>query len=487
MPTRSNPPDDVEGKIEKHLELLRDSIELKLLKEVDAQLKARFESTGKIIGIAFGLVAVVFTAFGVKTIFDVKDLAKVTAINEVQNKLEIDDPNSEFRRDVDKVVARALINSYLLTLASLKRDDDDPVLNISDGDFRRFRILVSDPETSIEEFSDVIEILLKSNIGERAESVEILIQAIGTGAGKAYGWIADQPEKRAALLKLYQGEKLIKVSGAIMADEEATKTLLIAAIRYAGLNDKQSGRKLENLAKHKDSDIASEAVLALAKVEPSSPSIKAVLDKPIASKLGKDWATALRVAFEISRLKRGKYYFNGSETEFKARALITVNTLRAAIANDFIFRTSLFKAYKLGISTKEDPMNIYMIPEDILFGPSSVTSYLFQLASQNEDELTRTIRAFCLEVNGRCTGSIITDLAVDSKVILNGGVELGKVGAPGGISIRPENSLLNSPVIITWRDIDSVTHRGTLSKFLGAEKNDFAIVVAKSVGQDIED
>ena len=110
MATRPTSSQNIDEKIDTRLALLRDSIELKLIKELDALLKSRFDTTGKLLGWAFGLVAVVFAGFGIKTLFDVKEVARTTAIEEVKKKLAIDDPNSDFRRDIDKVVARGLIN-----------------------------------------------------------------------------------------------------------------------------------------------------------------------------------------------------------------------------------------------------------------------------------------------------------------------------------------------------------------------------------------
>ena len=78
------PSDEIEERIDKRLSLLRDSIELKLTKEMDALLKSRFDTTGKIFGWAFGLVAIVFAGFGIKTFLDVREMARTTAVEEVK-------------------------------------------------------------------------------------------------------------------------------------------------------------------------------------------------------------------------------------------------------------------------------------------------------------------------------------------------------------------------------------------------------------------
>jgi hypothetical protein len=59
-------PTPIDAKIDKRIELLRDSVELKLNKDMDALLKSRLDTAARIFGWAFGLVAIVFTAFGIK-------------------------------------------------------------------------------------------------------------------------------------------------------------------------------------------------------------------------------------------------------------------------------------------------------------------------------------------------------------------------------------------------------------------------------------
>ena len=185
-------PTPVEAKIDKRIELLRDSVELKLNKDMDALLKSRLETAARI-----------FTAFGIKTILDVKEIARTTAIAEVKKTLSIDDPNSDFRRDIDKVVARGLIDSYLLSLAKSKQDRFADDLSISETDFRRLQNLVTDPQSNTKDFSDAIEVLTKSSPRTQNEAIDRLIIALASGSDTKYKWIIEQPEKRAALFALY--------------------------------------------------------------------------------------------------------------------------------------------------------------------------------------------------------------------------------------------------------------------------------------------
>src|SRR5262249_37220246 len=485
-----NASEELDERIEKRLALLRDSIELKLTKEVDSQLKARFETTGKILGWAFGLVAIVFAAFGIKTLFDVKEVARATAIDEVKKKLAIDDPNSEFRRDIDKIIARGLIDSYLLTLAKSKNERFRSDLNISESDLRRLKALVVDPKTSEKDFSDAIEILLKSNLHGRDETIERLIQVIGTGTDESYRWISNQPEKKASLLRLYTGDKLTQVSSAAMGDEKSPKSLLIAAIKYSGSKDKQSGKLLEGLTRHKDLDIANEAVLALARVEPTSAAVKAVLDKPRKTNDDGDWARAMRLAIEVAKPSRPEIFEN--DPNLKARQSAAAEAFRAAIARDFVFRLSSNfsrgSSASLYVSSRSNYSILYPVSTDIIRGASQgVITPLFHLASKNHDDFLRTTRAFCLEDDARCWGLVKASLENGGEIILQGGVELRKATAPGGVTIRAESTKPDSPVIVTWTDTNAAPRRGVFSSIKNAEQMNFSIAVTKSLSDDDEE
>jgi hypothetical protein len=164
----------------------------------------------------------------------VKEIARTTAISEVKKTLSIDDPNSDFRRDIDKVVARGLIDSYLLSLAKSKQDQLAVDLPISETDFRRLQNLVTDPQSNTKDFSDAIEVLTRSSPRTQNEGIDRLIIALASGSDSKYKWIVEQPEKRAAIFTLFLGDKLVPVAKTILSNGDSNKELLVATIKYAG-------------------------------------------------------------------------------------------------------------------------------------------------------------------------------------------------------------------------------------------------------------
>lgn len=479
---------DVDAIIEKRIALLKDSIELKLTKEIDGAIKSRFDSTGRILGWAFGLVAIVFTAFGIKTVLDMKEIARSTAIDEVRRELSIDDPNSEFRRDIDKVVARGLIDSYLLTIAKSKGERFPSDLYVSENDFRRLRRLITDKSTSAKDFSDSLEVLLKSKLRNSDGTLDRLIRAIAAGTEEKYKWINDQPEKRAALLRLYQGGSLVRVSNTVLGDKNSPKLLKLSAIKYSAAYDKQSGKFLKPLVKHRDFDIARQAALSLARVEPNSQEIKSLLERPKTTHDRRDWVHAVKLAIELAKPNRGTPF--SGDPDRGRRLAMAAETIRSAIMADFVFRlTSSFGREvraSLGISSRKRPFTIYRISSDLIRGPAQgVISTLFH-SIDSEDGFSKTIRAFCLYEDGSCWGVVRVNLKNGGSIILKRGIELDNENAPGGVSIRPMDADLQSSVIVTWTDADAVSKRGVFEAVKDVQKMGFSIVVTKPISDDQE-
>ncbi|MBS0506215.1 MAG: hypothetical protein JSR53_02410 [Proteobacteria bacterium] len=482
---------EIDERIEKRLALLRDSMELKLTKEVDQLLKIRFETTGKFLSLAFGLVALVFTAFGVKTLLDVKEVARDTAIMEVKKKLAIDDPNSDFRRDIDKVVARGLIDSYLLALAKNKEERFQQELSMSENDLRRIRAVITDKRTSVKDFSDAVEVLLKSSARAQDDSTEVLVKDLAAATEDQYRWFSGQPEKLAALLRFYTGDALISRSAAVLSDEKAPKSLKLAAIAYSGKQDIQSGTLLGKLTTNSDSDIANGAASALARVDPSSLYLKAVLDAASISSDDNNRARAIRIAIELAKPSLQSNPFV-DDPKLDERRKLAAEVIRSAIRSDFVFRLSRDLGggpnASLYVSSRKNPHRYHRVSNDVLLGPArGAISALFLAASKDPKELFAVVRALCLDEDERCWGLIRLDLTEGARVTLEGGQEIDSIKAPGGVSLRSENAKADSPIVVTWTDTDANSKRGKLISLVSPENIRYSVAVSKTLARTDED
>ena len=292
------------------------------------------------------------------------------------------------------------------------------------------------------------------------------------------------------MLRVYSGDKLTQLSSGILAEGKAPKSLLIAAIKYSGSHDKQSGRSLELLAHHKDREVSDQAVLALARVNPESPAIKEAIEKPVKSNEDEDWAKAIRLAVEIAKPNWESFF--RKDPDFPRRRAVAANTIRSAIGNGFVFRLSSSFGQRtfasLYVSSKKNYSTLYSVSTDIVKGGSqSAVSYLLRDTSLKSDELQSILKAFCLEQDDKCWGLVRANLTGGGKIVLQGGIEVDSKMAPGGATLRPTGNESNTPIIVTWTDPDAVVKRGQLISFVNPDKMDFSLNVTKSLASGDEE
>ena len=223
--------DDIDARIDRRLPALQDGLELRLTKAVDTLLKSRFETAAKLFGWSFGLVALVFTLFGIKTAIDVRDAAKTTAVEEVRKKLSLDDPNSDVRRDVDRAIARGLVSSYYLAMARREGYGLTQDVELSETDSRRLVELILDPRCDDKDFLDAADVLLRSDKNARRNHIARVLIGLANAKEDQYKWIRTQPYKRATVFDLARGGAIAVAAKEILVDAKSDQSVLLSAIR----------------------------------------------------------------------------------------------------------------------------------------------------------------------------------------------------------------------------------------------------------------
>lgn len=480
--------DAMDARIDKRLSLLQDSLELRLTRALEAQLKSRFETAVKLLGWAFGLVALVFTLFGIKTAVDLREAAKSTAIDEVKKKLAIDDPNSDFRRDVDRVIARGLINSYFLEIARNKGRQFAPDVIVSDVDIRRLVELARDSRSEDRDFRDAVDVLLRSNQIKESGYLERTLVALGNASEEQYKWMRDQPEKRATLLELFAGDKLAAAARSIVSDEKSEKRLTIAAAKYlAKVRDKDAVRSLEKLATKPDEDVSRTAVHALARLSPDSKAVVSALAfKPDAS--ADTIAEALRLTADVSRpSSRG---FLDDDPQMNTRLSLSTKVVAEAIQRGYVFRLSSdFTSRKAGIATssRENMSTSYGLPSRMIVGHgAAVFAKLFQTAP-DEKQTKLLLRALCLENDERCHGVVHVLLSGRGQIRLASGLLIGPKDAPAGVYLRAQSPLPTADILASWTDQDAVRKTLVLDRIVSPKELTFEIRSIRSIAEDDAD
>ncbi len=480
--------ESIDSRIEKQISLLRDSVELQLSKSMETKLKGHFETGVKVLGWAFGLVALVFTLFGIKTAIDLREAAKSTAIEEVKKKLAIDDPNSEFSRDVDRVIARGLINSYFLEISRTKDDRFVEDIKVLDTDMRRLVDLIKDSRSEDRDFRDAVDILSRSNQIKEGKSISRLLLALGSANDDQFRWIRDQPEKRATVFELYVDEKLLPAARSIISDEKSDKRLLITGIKYiAKNNDTESIRALESLAQRPNEDVANAALHALARINPTSKILGRALQLK-ADATEQEVISALRLAIDVASPVRVQFF--DEDPMSSIRKNLSTSVVAEAIRRGFFFRLwrdIATNKLTLAMSSRKNPSTTYWLPARLLIGQESEVLALLLQRSKDTSTLTSILRALCLEEEGRCNGVVHVTLDKKDKtgILLSTGKVLTSAEAPAGIYLRPQSSAPDSTITVTWTDRDANRNNLVFSDFINSGDMSFEFKSVRALTADM--
>ncbi|MNK62330.1 hypothetical protein D3C87_815040 [compost metagenome] len=480
------PSDDVlDQRIEKRLLSFRDSLELQLGKAMEVKLKGHFDAGVKILGWTFGLVALVFTLFGIKTAIDLREAARTTAIDEVKKKLAVDDSTSEFRRDVDRVIARGLISSYFLEMSRSKENPFALDLSISDTDLRRLIDLVKDSRSEDRDFRDAVDILTRSTQIKEGNSVSRLLLALGTAADEEFRWIRGQPDKRATVFELFLDGRLVQTARSLVGDDKTDKRLLIAATRYlAKMKDAESAKSLEKIAARSDEDIAHEAKHALARIMPESAVVSAAL------KIAQDASdeaivSALRLAISVARPDR---LFFTTDPKMATRNKLAAAVLSEVMARGYVLRLSrVISTNKMGlaISNPQNMSRLYFLPSRLINGPESELFGKIIRDSKDAKAVVGMLRSLCLEDDDRCHGVVHVSLEKEALIELSSGFTLSAADAPAGVYLRPRSPEKNADIIASWTDQDSNRKSLVFSKLINSNDMQFEIRSARALSEDL--
>lgn len=481
--------DEIDNRLEKRLPLLQDSIELKLTKELDSTLKSRFETTGKTLGLAFGLVAVVFTGLGIKTFIDIKEISRSTAIDEVKNKLSVDDPNSEFRRDIDKVMARAIVNSYLLAIAKGKQERFTPDLRISSGDLAKIKTFITDSTISTKDFKDCLEVFYYATGRQRDEQSDRLIQSMAAAENPTYSWMESQPDKRQAIFEIYQGTKLVNIAKRILSAPESNDTELITqTLKYLGDNDKGSSEIVEKFVSHNNQDVSFQALLALAKINFESKLITNAINNLKSQSDIRGYAKIANLASQVTT--RDKFDFFNEDNNLPKKAKLSAELIDFIISKNIVFRLHSRIGDHSLISLSMSELNKFSysvyVPTSLINDESrsNLISNLISNSVSDRDKLLKTIRAFCLEIDERCAGFITIILSPGASVSLKSGAVITSNDTPSGLVLKPLTPAENSDIRVSWADANEFQKSGILEGLNNPQLMSISIDTTRRLSQE---
>lgn len=231
----------------------------------------------KVLGSALGVIVVILAIFGIKTISDVQSAIHNAAITEVKSKLDSDNPNSPFRQDVARIVNRALLNSYLVTLARQKDGrGDGQSLELDVGSVDRLLSMLSDQDLADSQFEETVSVLSATTRFDRAGTQGLrrrvtaaLSDLLSANSNSSSAWIARQTTKRVSILRGFRDRELLGPARNLLGANNASELRIASAIYIADLNDQESIKKLEDIAGSEESpQLKKAALLSIARLVP---------------------------------------------------------------------------------------------------------------------------------------------------------------------------------------------------------------------------
>jgi hypothetical protein len=210
--------------------------------------------------------------------------------------------------------------------------------------------------------------------------------------------------------------------------------------------------------------------LALADIAPASKTGATELSKAKSSNSEDDWIFSIRLAAEIA--SPGNSHIFGSDPDLQIRNNLASAALLDAVKGGYRFR--LFRsfnvrgnyAYSLNVSAPMQEHTFYGVPSSTIRNVALITKVL-QDAGTDQALLLKTVRAFCLDINGQCRGVVQVNVGEQSEIKLIGGTSVKKADAPAGVTLRPETSKQDARILVSWTSPDGTAKAGVLDSISG--------------------
>jgi len=273
-----------ERSFDEKLTNLRSDLERKIREELDREverLKLTVGAAWKVLGVAIVVIVGAATFFSIKTAYDVDKGIESAAKSEVSRRLDTEKSDSPSKR----VLARALMDSYMLRLAKADADTSRFSSPVTLDDISAEQILdvVKDEQTKEEDFQEGVTVLVRAQTGDSGTRVFHALVSAVRADGQDFNWLNAQPSRRSYILTQLSRLDIADLVAAskLIIKTEPDPSLLRSAIFYVQQHgDRDSAEVLESKFKTTDStDIQSAILLALARVKPTSPVLQEFIAK----------------------------------------------------------------------------------------------------------------------------------------------------------------------------------------------------------------
>jgi hypothetical protein len=478
---------EIERKVSERLRELEERLDQRVqasIRDDRAFVKDTIGVAFKVAGFAVAVVVVVLGVLGVKTYSDVRNAAKRAAENITDHYLQTPDG----KRITESALDRAMLDSYLVRIALMNADNAKKELMIDDSGIDRLLRIVKNPDADRVTFDSAAKVLIRvlegpdrlrlgeSMVSEVGETVAVFISA----RDKDAKWLERNRGRRSSLLRQLSESSGVRQDGTLRFSDDQIKTACrelissdapnefkMQAMMYLGANrDRDALEKLVELAE-KGKELADDALLAVAKIDPKNDVVKKWLDEltGITSAPAKTISTALKISEAWPQSEADR------DTPIKLVEFASRHS-----------RLFLYPPQPDYILMECDEPRRLFIPSTILFdekdGWTKIVDGALRSSAQQPDlkEFGWFLRWLTMKNYMPPRTPVVSVkllVAQNSTITLEGGEIIDRRSAPNGVVVVPEEETKDGKpseqIKIVWTDAEKQQRSSILTKFENAK------------------
>jgi len=472
---------------------LRDYVDERVEKQFSRDREFIKETIGaglKVLGAAVGLIAIVITLFGIKTLGDIHGTITAAAKNAFEARLT--NPSSAESQSLERILNRTVLDSYSLRLVRQRTQRDryrrntEVVLEENDG--MRLVKMFKSPNVDLAQFQDIANVLVEASGESQWGKISPVIVDAVLAKGTEFEWLKTQPNQRAYLIDLLakkQTEPFVGVHE-IIIDKTIAKAPRIAAMRYvARLNATTFVSDLEAISGEEEREVQKAAIEALSSIKPDSKRVKNWIESAVSSPLDLETIHSLMsVAKNI--MNGGTRSFVGNAPDLNVRKEMSLRIWRAiaqrgeAVVTKYAshFASDEDKGLQLRLSKRENNSMGWIVPSSTVFGRmeevlATLTAETADIADLGEFRnmlqtlgVTQNLETSIVSVGARLKNS--------ASIVLESGSPLSANEAPGGVSFSVDQEV-QPKILVKWIDSVGNNRIGVIKKINGAKDMLFSI------------
>ncbi|MEY2520602.1 MAG: hypothetical protein QOF24_2361 [Verrucomicrobiota bacterium] len=320
--TKANP-GDVEELIEKRINEKLPALTLELRDRIEEHFEKHKARRTALLSFSVALAAGALGFLGFKTYHEIHDLVVREAIKQAQQEFTA----PETKRQVHTIMRRALLDSYLTSLARNEASPQSAApFSVRDIDIDQLLDILADPITEDAEFGQVVKVLVSTQ--QNITSLPTLADKVADKFGVILGTNRN-PRKTLVLLRQLTGSRITNpaISAAcrelIVGGNASDNEVRRAAIFHAGeTRDDNASQSLIRIAEDLRNPLRATAMIALAKIDAESDIVARWADSFVKNKSGQDLWTAFDIADALWTSANGNAAIHVLESCFKKGAAL---------------------------------------------------------------------------------------------------------------------------------------------------------------------